>query len=75
VVWRNAKATVLIGGNPETDEAGYMIQGDIQVMEDPGLVLRGKLHKRYASDADQSTWQEGDTVCLRLEPRKVIRVY
>lgn len=66
-VWnsrRNPKGAVLIGGDPETDDAGYLIQGDLSV------------EPRDAADgATEIEWGDGAQVTIRLKPQKVIRVW
>jgi nitroimidazol reductase NimA-like FMN-containing flavoprotein (pyridoxamine 5'-phosphate oxidase superfamily) len=32
----NSKGAVVIGGDPATDEAGYLIQGDVSIEDDKG---------------------------------------
>ncbi len=75
---RNSKAAVVIGGELETDEAGYLIQGDLSVEENPEGRLTRRLARRYESkeEAEEhaAEWGESETVILRLKPRKVIRV-
>ncbi len=78
-VWnarRNPRGAVVIGGDPERDTAGYMIQGDLRVEEeDVGRTTR-RLAKRYHAEdeAEAEGWAESESVVLRLEPKKVIRV-
>jgi PPOX class probable F420-dependent enzyme len=76
---RNPKAAVVIGGDPDEDEEGYMIQGTLHVESDPRQRTARRLLLRYESEreaeAQLSQWSEGDTVLLRLTPRRVIRVW
>lgn len=80
-VWnarRNPKGAVAVGGDPETDNAGYMIQGDLTVEEHPKPELIHALDDFYSSDEEEETenhWTEGDKVIIRLKPRRVIRVW
>ncbi len=69
----NPHATALIGGDPEIDEAGYMIQGDIRVEANVGGKITRKIARRYQADVEPE-WVTGGTVILRLTPRRVIRV-
>jgi nitroimidazol reductase NimA-like FMN-containing flavoprotein (pyridoxamine 5'-phosphate oxidase superfamily) len=75
----NPKAAVVIGGDPDEDEEGYMIQGVLAVERDPGQATARRLLLRYESEGEAesqlSEWSEGDTVLLRLKPRRVIRVW
>ncbi len=76
---RNPKAAVVIGGDPDEDEEGYMIQGVMKVESDPKLAIARRLLLRYESEEQAgnqlSEWSEGDTVLLRLKPKRVIRVW
>jgi hypothetical protein len=75
----NRRAAVVIGGNPDSDSAGYMIQGDLTVERSPrpGTILR--LLRRYSSPEtarqDATEWGASGAVILRLTPKKVIRVW
>ncbi len=75
----NPRAAVVIGGDPDEDEEGYMIQGVLAVEPDPGQATARRLLLRYESEDEAesqlSEWSEGDTVLLRLKPRRVIRVW
>jgi len=68
----NPKGAVVIGGDPATDAAGYMIQGDLSIEDDIGQVMMRKLLSRYETkeEADQlaAEWAEGDLVIIRLTP-------
>ena len=72
------KGAVVIGGEPDVDDAGYMIQGDISVEDDPGLKLSNRLIARYAHGREAASLLEeyarSPVVLLRLRPRRVIRV-
>jgi predicted pyridoxine 5'-phosphate oxidase superfamily flavin-nucleotide-binding protein len=76
---RTRRAAVVIGGDPASDSAGYMIQGDLTVERRPrrGTIL--KLLRRYTSPEtvrqDATEWGASGAVILRLKPRKVIRVW
>jgi hypothetical protein len=76
---RNPKAAVVIGGDPDDDDEGYMIQGLLKVEPDLGLSIASRLLLRYetAEEAESrlSQWSEGDTVLIRLKPKRVIRVW
>ena len=75
----NPKGAVVIGGEPATDEAGYMIQGDLSIEDDIGQVMMRKLLSRYETkeEADQlaAEWADSDKVLIRLRPRSAIRVW
>jgi PPOX class probable F420-dependent enzyme len=76
---RNPKAAVVIGGDPASDRAGYMIQGDISVEDDPKLATSRRLIRRY-EPADRAEdrlaeFAASGSVLLRLKPRSVIRVW
>jgi hypothetical protein len=76
---RNPKAAAVIGGNPDSDYAGYMIQVDLKVDTNPDPSLTRKLLLRYISedevDVHLADWESSGSVLLRLTPRKVIRVW
>jgi len=76
---RRPKAAVVIGGEPESDEAGYLIQGDLAVEEDPPRSSLRRLLRRYETEEEAEeqvdAWEQGDVVLLRLTPRRVIRVW
>lgn len=76
---RNPKAAVVIGGDPDEDAEGYMIQGTLKVEPDPEQSSARRLLLRYESEeqaeSQLSGWSEGDTVLLRLKPNRVIRVW
>ncbi len=73
------QAAVVIGGEPKTDPAGYMIQGDLSVEEARERALVYRMLRRYESkpDADRHSaeWAGSDQVILRLKPKRVIRVW
>ncbi len=75
---RNPKGAVVIGGELDSDEAGYLIQGDLTVEDNMNGRLTRRLARRYESkeEAEEHTaeWGASDTVILRLRPRKVVRV-
>ncbi len=76
---RNPRAGVVIGGEPEQDDAGYMIQGDITIEENPSHKSLRRLFYQYESkqEAEERLKErhDDDTVLIRLKPRKVIRVW
>lgn len=73
------KGAVVIGGEPATDKAGYMIQGDLTVEDDPDHAILSKLLRRYESkkevEQQLAEWAESDTVVIRLKPKRLIRVW
>ena len=77
-VERNPRATVVIGGDPKTDDAGYMIQGDAVLEDDPDCRVTTLIVRRYEKkrSADEMLAEEGwHPVIFRLKPRRVIRVW
>lgn len=81
-VWNaraNPKAAVVIGGEPERDDGGYMIQGDLRVEDTPDRRLVRSLVDRYETGEDAERrleeWMGSDMAILRLTPRRVIRVW
>lgn len=81
-VWNaraNPKAAVVIGGEPDRDDAGYMIQGELCIEDTPDRRLVRALVYRYENGADAerrlNEWTGSDMVILRLNPRRVIRVW
>ncbi len=70
----NPKGAVVIGGEPETDDAGYMIQGDLAIEEDPRRILLRRMMRRYEAGEEAEDWMQADMIVIRLKPRKVIRV-
>ncbi len=75
----NPKGAVQVGGNPGTEQSGYLFQGDLIVEDDPDHVLTAVITRRYESKAraDQllEEWKDDDTVVIRLKVRKTVRVY
>ncbi len=77
-VWnarRNPKGAVVIGGEPEVDRRGYMIQGNLSVEEDPAGKFIRRLAEHYDSANEADEWARGARVVIRLKPKKVIRVW
>lgn len=76
---RNPKSAVVIGGDPDSDPAGYLIQGDLAVEPHPSRTSVRRLLRRYeaAKDVEDlvTEWMKGSAVILRLRPRKVVRVW
>lgn len=76
---RNPKAAVVIGGEPDSDDAGYMIQGDLKVEVDPDRAVVRKMLLRYETrqEAERhlAEWSGSDMVLIRLTPIRVIRVW
>lgn len=75
----NPKSAVVIGGDPDEDEEGYMIQGQLTVEPDPGQASARRLLLRYEPEEEAESqlrqWSEDETVLLRLKPKRVIRVW
>jgi nitroimidazol reductase NimA-like FMN-containing flavoprotein (pyridoxamine 5'-phosphate oxidase superfamily) len=76
---RNPKAAVVIGGEPDRDSAGYMIQGDLTVEANPDRALIRRLLLRYEPPEEAERflagWSPGGGVLIRMKSRKVIRVW
>lgn len=76
---RNPKSAVVIGGDPDKDQAGFMIQGNLTVEEHPRRATVRRLLLRYETKAEAEEhleeWAQADLVLLRLRPRRVIRVW
>ncbi len=75
----NPKGAVVVGGEPATDEAGYMIQGDLSIEDDEDHSMARRMLYRYESkDEAEKTlaaWVNSDLVIIRLRPKFVIRVW
>ncbi len=73
------KGAAVIGGDPDRDNAGYMIQGDLAVEQDSDHVILARLLRRYESkqEVEQhlAEWAGSETVVIRLRPKRVIRVW
>ncbi len=77
-VWnarRHPKGAVVIGGEPETDPAGYMIQGDLRVEADADKKIMRRLADHYGAGDEADEWGQSKRVVIRLKPRRVIRVW
>ena len=76
---RNPKGAVVIGGEPTTDEAGYMFQGDLSVEEDAEHAMMHRMLDRYETkkeaDSHAAEWAASDMVVIRLKIKSVIRVW
>lgn len=72
---RHPKGAVVIGGEPETDDSGYMNQADLFIQNDRNEILLRRMAKRYASEHASKEWMSTDTVIIRLKPRRVTRVW
>lgn len=75
----NPKGTVVVGGEPATDEAGYMIQGSLTIEDDKDHSLARRMLYRYEpKDKVEKTlaaWVNSDLVIIRLRPKFVIKVW
>ena len=75
----NSKGAVVVGGEPATDEAGYMIQGDLSIEDDEDHSMARRMLYRYESkDEAEKTlvaWVNSDLVIIRLRSKFVIRVW
>jgi len=74
----NPKGTVVVGGE-RTDEAGYMIQGDLTIGDDKDHSLVRRMLYRYESkdeaERNLATWADSDFVAIRLKPKVIIKVW
>ncbi|MFX0115675.1 MAG: hypothetical protein ACFFB3_14085 [Candidatus Hodarchaeota archaeon] len=75
----NQKGAVVIGGEPNVDEAGYMIQGDLSIEDDVNHAVTRRLLCRYETqeeaEGNLAQWKNSDIVLIRLNPKTVIRVW
>lgn len=78
-VLSNPKGAVVIGGEPNADEAGYMIQGDLSIEDDVDHVMTRRILYRYETkeeaEKNLAEWKNSDIVLIRLKPKSVIRVW
>ena len=76
---RNPKGAVTLGGDPAVDDAGYMIQGDLKIEENPDQAVLRKILRRYQTKREAekllAEWADSERVLIRLTPKKVIRVW
>ncbi len=76
---RDPKAAVVIGGDPKSDDAGYMVQGDLSVEDDADLGVASRIALRYLSQRRArrflDEYASNGPVTLRLRPERVIRVW
>jgi len=75
----NSRGAVVIGGDPDRDEAGYLIRGDLSVEADADHAFLSKMFDRYETgpEAEQhrAEWAEADIVVIHLRPKRVVRVW
>lgn len=75
----NPKGAVVVGGEPATDEAGYMIQGNLTIEDDKDHSMARRMLCRYGSkekaEKTLAAWVNSDLVTIRLKPKFVIRVW
>jgi PPOX class probable F420-dependent enzyme len=69
----NPKGAVVIGGEPDADNAGYLIRGDLSIQEKDIDRIRRALARRYGED--NPDWAESAGVVIRLTPKSVVRVW
>lgn len=81
-VWNaraNPRGAVVIGGEPDLDNRGYMIQGDLSVEDDPDPALVRELVYHYESGREAERrikeWTKGEMVIIRLAPKRVIMIW
>jgi nitroimidazol reductase NimA-like FMN-containing flavoprotein (pyridoxamine 5'-phosphate oxidase superfamily) len=74
---RYPKGAVVIGGD-HGDGGGYMLQGDLQVEEDPYQIITHRMIDRYEKPEQaaelKEAWKHDDVIVIRLKPVKVIKV-
>ena len=73
----NPKGAVVIGGK-RTDEAGYMIQGDLTIEDhEPSFTRRMLYHYEPEEEAEKhlAAFSNSDLVVIRLKPRSCIKVW
>jgi PPOX class probable F420-dependent enzyme len=73
----NPKGAVTIGGDL-TDDAGYLLRGDIRVEDDTDQRVTHRMIDRYEDkengDRLKDAWKNDDIVVLRLTPKSVVQV-
>ena len=76
---RNPKGAVTLGGDPAVDDAGYMMQGDLKVEENPDQAVLRKILRRYQTKREAEKllpeWADSERVLIRLTPKEVLRVW
>jgi len=73
----NPRGAVVIGGE-RTDEAGYMIQGDLFIEEhEPSFTRRMLYRYEPEEEAEEhlADFSNSDLVVIRLKPRSCIKVW
>ncbi|HUN08441.1 MAG TPA: pyridoxamine 5'-phosphate oxidase family protein [Aggregatilineales bacterium] len=75
---QHPKGTVTIGGDI-SDGAGYMIQGELSIEEDPDKAVTHRMIDRYESPEKaaefKELWKNDDIIVIRLKPVKVVKVW
>ena len=75
---RHPKGTVTIGGDI-SDGAGYMIQGELTIEEDPNKAVTHRMIDRYESPAKAAEFKElgknDDIIVIRMNPGKGVNVW
>jgi PPOX class probable F420-dependent enzyme len=71
------RGAIMIGGDVQ-DGTGYLIKGDFQIEEDPGLKWMKTVTLHYESGAqaekDIADWSKLDMIVIRLKPKSVTKV-
>ncbi|MDZ4763911.1 MAG: pyridoxamine 5'-phosphate oxidase family protein [Chloroflexota bacterium] len=74
----NPKAGLTIGGD-ELATAGYLIQADCIIEEDPDFVVMKRVTRFYEppeqAERDIETWSKSDMVYIRMKVKKVVKVF
>ena len=73
----NPKGAATVGGDM-TDDAGYMIRGDLVVETDTDQTFTWRMIDRYedkeSGDKLKEEWKNDDIAVIRLKPLSVVRV-
>ena len=73
----NPKGAVVIGGE-RTDEAGYMIIGDLAIEDHEPSFTRRMLYRyepKEEAEKNLEAFSESDLVMIRLKPKSCIKVW
>lgn len=72
------RASVVIGGNPEQNEAGYLIKGRVTINPDHDLTWTRKITFLYEppeqAEKDVKAWADLGMIVLRLQPENILKV-
>lgn len=74
----NPKGAVVIGGEGKSDQAGYLIRGNLRIEDDGAHVVLRKILARYATKKESirllAYWADRDFVVIRLAPTSLVKV-